>query len=96
MPHRITISTTPKDRSTGPNKEIEVEVDHTANLDSMIDRALETLDIQEGAGETREKYERIIRHIDREKSLREIVKRLRSIGINIDFDSFLRSTGDKK
>jgi len=38
MPHRITISTTPKDRSTGPNKEIEVEVDHTANLDSMIDR----------------------------------------------------------
>jgi len=43
MTQRIRISIPPKDRSIGPNIEIEVEVDHFANIDSMIDKALETL-----------------------------------------------------
>ncbi|HSA72831.1 MAG TPA: hypothetical protein VLD84_02655 [Nitrososphaeraceae archaeon] len=61
MTQRIRISIPPKNRSTGPNIEIEVEVDHFANLDSAIDRAFETmkrLDSEEGQGLIQEKYER--------------------------------------
>lgn len=43
MTQRIKISIPPKDRSTGPNMEVEVEVDHMANVDSMLDRAFEAL-----------------------------------------------------
>ncbi len=41
--------------------EIEVEVDHVANLDTVIDRALETmkeLESEEVQGLVQEKYER--------------------------------------
>jgi hypothetical protein len=41
MPQRIKISIPPKYKSSGANNEIEVEVDHIANLDTVIDRALE-------------------------------------------------------
>lgn len=61
MPQRIKISIPPKYKSTGPNMEIEVEVDHVANLDSVIDRALETmkrLESEEVQQLVPEKYER--------------------------------------
>jgi hypothetical protein len=41
MPQRIKISIPPKYKSLGTNMEIEVEVDHVANLDTVLDRALE-------------------------------------------------------
>ncbi len=55
MPQRIKISIPPKYKSSGPNMEIEVEVDHVANLDTVIDRALETMKELELV---QEKYER--------------------------------------
>ncbi len=61
MPQRIKISIPPKYRSSGPNMEIEVEVDQVANLDSVIDRALETmrkLESEEVQALAQEKYER--------------------------------------
>jgi hypothetical protein len=61
MPQRIRISIPPKYKSSGPNMEIEVEVDHVANLDSVIDRALETLkelESDEMQALVQEKYER--------------------------------------
>ena len=47
MPQRIKISIPPKYKSSGPNMEIEVEVDHVANLDTVIERALETMKLLE-------------------------------------------------
>ncbi|HXV88708.1 MAG TPA: hypothetical protein VD710_06405 [Nitrososphaeraceae archaeon] len=61
MPQRIKISIPPKYKSSGPNMEIEVEVDHVANLDSVIDRAIETmkrLESEEVQQVVPEKYER--------------------------------------
>jgi len=61
MPQRIKISIPPKYKSSGPNLEIEVEVDHVANLDSVIDRAIETmkrLESEEVQQLVPEKYER--------------------------------------
>jgi len=61
MQQRIKISIPPKYKSSGPNTEIEVEVDHVANLDSVIDRALETmkkLESEEVQALVQEKYER--------------------------------------
>jgi hypothetical protein len=61
MPQRIRISIPPKYKSSGPNMEIEVEVDHIANLDSVIDRAFEAmreLESDDVQGLVQEKYER--------------------------------------
>jgi hypothetical protein len=61
MPQRIKVSIPPKYKSSGPNMEIEVEVDHVANLDSVIERALETmkkLESEEVQAVVQEKYER--------------------------------------